>query len=94
MPMSYVYIMTNKRNTVLYTGVTADLARRVAQHKAGQGGDFTSRYRATKLVYFESFEDITLAIAREKQIKGGSRARKIYLVEKENPNWNDLSGEI
>lgn len=94
MPMSYVYIMTNQRNTVLYTGVTADLARRVAQHKQGIGGRFTSKYRITKLVHFEPFEDITLAIAREKQIKGGSRARKDVLVERDNPTWSDLSDQV
>ncbi len=94
MVMSYVYIMTNTRNAVLYTGVTNDLTRRVAEHKAGKGGAFSSKYRICKLVYFEPFEDVTLAIAREKVIKGGSRARKVYLVEKENPFWNDLSGQI
>ena len=94
MPMSYIYIMTNQRSTVLYTGVTADLARRVAQHKQGIGGRFTSKYRITKLVHFEPFEDITLAIAREKQIKGGSRVRKEYLIMKDNPTWRDLSGQL
>lgn len=94
MAMSYVYIMTNTHNTVLYTGVTNNLVRRVAEHKAGQGGPFTRKYRVCKLVYFEVFEDITLAIAREKVIKGGSRARKAYLVQKENPFWNDLSSQV
>lgn len=94
MVMSYVYIMTNTRNAVLYTGVTNDLTRRVAEHKAGKGGAFSSKYRICKLVYFEPFEDITLAITREKVIKGGWRARKVHLVEKENPLWNDLSGQI
>jgi len=86
----FVYIMTNKFNTVLYTGVTNDLMRRVWEHKEGSGSIFTSRYRVTKLVYYESYENINLAIAREKQIKGGSRQKKIDLVNGLNPNWNDL----
>jgi putative endonuclease len=77
----FVYIMTNKYNTVLYTGVTNDLMRRVWEHKEGSGSIFTSRYRVTKLVYYESHENINLAIAREKQIKGGSRQKKIDLVK-------------
>lgn len=94
MPMSYVYIMTNIRNSVLYTGVTADLARRVAEHKAGTGSAFTSKYRVTKLVYYEAFEDVALAIAREKAIKGGSRARKEALINRDNPLWKDLANQI
>jgi putative endonuclease len=89
----FVYIMTNKYNTVLYTGVTNDLKRRVWEHKEGLS-TFTSRYRVTKLVYYEEFENIHLAIAREKQIKGGSRQKKIDLVNNLNPNWNDLYEDI
>ena len=94
MPMSYVYIMTNIRNSVLYTGVTADLARRVAEHKSGTGSAFTAKYRVTKLVYYEVFEDVVLAIAKEKAIKGGSRARKEALINKDNPFWRDLADQI
>jgi len=86
----FVYIMTNKYNTVLYTGVTNDVMRRAWEHKEGIGSSFTSRYRVNKLVYYESYENINLAIAREKQIKGGSRQKKIDLVIRLNPDWNDL----
>ena len=82
--------MTNKRNTVLYTGVTNDLRRRAYQHRIGQGGSFTSRYNATKLVYYEVYDDVRDAIAREKQIKGGSRQRKRDLISAMNPEWQDL----
>jgi putative endonuclease len=86
----FVYIMTNKYNTVLYTGVTNDVMRRAWEHKEGIGSSFTSRYRVNKLVYYESYENINLAIAREKQIKGGSRQKKIDLVIRLKPDWNDL----
>src|SRR5512137_778206 len=89
----FVYIMTNQHNTVLYTGVTNDLMRRVWEHKQGFGSSFTNRYRVNKLVYYESYENINLAIAREKQIKGGSRQKKINLVNGFNPEWNDLIEE-
>jgi putative endonuclease len=90
----FVYIMTNKYNTVLYTGVTNNLERRVMEHKEGLGSIFTSRYHVTKLVYFETYENINFAIAREKQIKGGSRQKKIDLIKGLNPDWKDLSEEI
>jgi len=90
----YVYIMTNRRNTVLYTGVTNDLQRRVYEHKAELVGGFTKSYRATKLVYYEVFEDIENAILREKQIKAGSRQKKIDLVNGMNPGWRDLYEEL
>jgi putative endonuclease len=90
----FVYIMTNKYNTVLYTGVTNILLRRVWEHKEGTGSIFTSRYRVNKLVYYESYENINLAIAREKQIKGGSRQKKINLIVSLNPNWKDLYEEM
>ena len=89
----YVYIMTNRYNTVLYTGVTNDLMRRAYEHKAGLGGRFTSKYRVTKLVYYEEFADPNSAIAREKQIKGGSRQKKLDLVNEMNPEWKDLYEE-
>ena len=90
----FVYIMTNKRNTVLYTGVTNDLKRRAFEHKSGQGGRFTSKYKINKLVYFEVFDDPENAILREKQIKAGSRKKKIALIEEFNPAWRDLYDEI
>jgi putative endonuclease len=85
-----VYIMTNKYNTVLYTGVTNNLLRRVSEHKEGRGGNFTNRYKVTKLVYYEFTGDVNSAILREKQIKAGSRRKKIELVNEMNPEWKDL----
>jgi putative endonuclease len=90
----YVYIMTNFNNTVLYTGVTNDLQRRVSQHKSGEGGEFSRKFKATKLVYFESGSDIKEAILREKQIKGGSRQNKVDLVKSMNPGFKDLFDEL
>jgi putative endonuclease len=90
----YVYIMTNKNNTVLYTGVCNDLMTRVLEHKNKVNHkSFTAKYNVNKLVFFEYFQDINYAIAREKQIKAGSRAKKIVLIEKENKKWKDLSAE-
>ena len=86
-----VYIMTNFKNSVLYTGVTNDLIRRVFEHKTGLNpNSFTFRYKTTKLVYFESFHSIEEAIAREKRIKGGNRINKENLVNLFNPEWKDL----
>jgi putative endonuclease len=89
----FVCILTNDRQTVLYTGVTNDLPRRIGEHRAGFGG-FTSRYNLHKLVYFEEFHEINDAIAREKQIKGGSRRKKVALIDSMNPDWRDLSGDL
>lgn len=89
-----VYIMTNAHNTVLYTGVTNDLARRVYEHKNDLGSVFTKKYNVHKLVYYEVGDSIHSAIAREKQIKGGSRQKKIDLVNSLNPKWKDLYTEI
>jgi len=86
--------MTNKRNTVLYTGVTNDLKRRVYQHKEKLVEGFTKKYNITKLVYYEIFDNIKNAILREKQIKGGSRQKKIELINSMNPKWKDLYDEI
>jgi putative endonuclease len=86
--------MTNKHNTVLYTGVTNNLRRRVVEHRTGQGGKFTTKYKITKLVYYECGADINAAIEREKQIKGGSRQSKLDLVNKINPGWKDLFDEL
>ena len=88
-----VYIMTNAHHTVLYTGVTNELQRRILEHRAGKGSGFTKKYNITKLVYMESGADINLAIAREKQIKAGSRKKKIELIESINPDWKDLFEE-
>ena len=88
----YVYIMTNNSRT-LYTGVTNNLERRVYEHKNKLVAGFTSRYNVTKLVYYEETNDVQVALAREKQIKGWLRARKIALIEFENPKWKDLSLE-
>ena len=89
-----IYIMTNTHNTVLYTGMTNDLARRVYEHKNGLGGIFTRKYNVQKLVYYEVAEDVNTIIAREKQIKGGSRKKKIELIKSLNPEWKDLYEEI
>jgi putative endonuclease len=89
-----VYIMTNALNTVLYTGVTNNLQRRVKEHKSGNGGTFTHKYHTSKLVYYEVGSDIRCAIAREKQIKGGSRQKKIDLINSINPEWEDLYAEL
>ena len=86
----YVYIMTNHSGT-LYTGVTNDLHRRVWQHKQKQVPGFTARYSITRLVHYEETSDVVSAIAREKQIKGWRRDRKIVLIEQDNPEWRDLS---
>jgi putative endonuclease len=86
----YVYIMSNKSRT-LYTGVTSSLERRVYDHKRKVIQGFTTRYHITHLVYFEATQDIHAAVAREKQIKGWLRAKKIALIESLNPEWRDLS---
>lgn len=86
----YVYILTNKNNTVLYTGVTNDLARRCHEHKNKLVKGFTEKYNVDKLVYFELFDFIDLAINREKQIKGYSRKKKEDLIISINSNWTDL----
>ena len=87
-----VYILTNKYHTVLYTGVTSDLKKRIYQHKNKEfKSSFTSNYNCDKLVYFESFIRIEEAIAREKQIKAGSRKAKEELIKSTNPEWKDLS---
>ena len=86
----YVYIMTNKIHSVLYTGVTSNLIKRVHQHKHKTADGFTKKYNISKLVYFEVGQNAYSAIAREKQIKGGSRKKKIELVNSMNPDWKDL----
>ena len=86
----YVYILSNANNKVLYTGVTNDLERRCFEHKQKKIKGFTQKYNVDKLIYFEIFDFIDLAIAREKQIKGYSRIKKIALIEQFNIGWNDL----
>ena len=90
----YIYIATNKLNTVLYTGVTNDLIKRIWQHKNKVLPGFTSKYNINKLVYYEIFDDINEAIKREKKIKGGSRKKKINLIVKDNPKFKDLYEDI
>ena len=87
----YVYIMTNWNNEVLYIGVTNNIARRVYEHKEQLADGFTKKYNVNKLVYVESCEDVRDAITREKQLKGGSRKKKIDLISADNPQWSDLS---
>ena len=86
----FVYIVTNKNNSVLYTGITNNLKRRIYQHRKKLMQGFTSRYSATRLVYYEVFEDAEHAILREKQIKAGSRRKKVDLIESMNKDWVDL----
>ena len=86
----YVYILASKRNGTLYIGVTNDLERRLYEHKNNLLEGFTNKYNVDKLVFYEVYEDINSAIAREKQIKSGSRAKKIKLIEDMNTGWNDL----
>jgi putative endonuclease len=87
----YVYIITNKVNTVLYIGVTNNIVTRTWEHKQKIYKGFSSRYECNKLVYYEEFQWIQDAIAREKQLKGGSKKKKIGLILKDNPAWTDLS---
>jgi len=89
-----VYIMTNRYKTVLYTGVTNNLKRRVYEHKQHVVKGFTAKYNVEKLVYFEITSDIKAAIQREKQIKAGSRRKKIDLINSFNANWNDLFDDL
>ena len=90
----YVYIMTNKSNKVLYTGVTSDLKRRIYEHKEKLVDGFTKKYNVTKLVYYEVFDDIENAILREKQIKGKLRHKKIELINSMNKEWRELYEEL
>lgn len=89
-----VYILTNSRHTVLYTGVTNNLKRRLSEHKDKLGSAFTRKYNVNQLVYYECGDDISVAIAREKRIKAGSRQDKIDLINGINPEWKDLSKEF
>ena len=88
---SYIYILFNKRNGTLYTGVTSDLKKRIYEHKNKTYDSFTAKYDVHKLGYYEEYNDIKQAIEREKQIKAGSRKKKIILIESMNSEWKDLS---
>ena len=91
----YIYICTNKRNTVLYVGITSKLLERIQQHKEKQDkNSFTAKYNIDKLVYYEECGDAYIAISREKQIKAGSRKKKIELVESINLGWKDLTEDM
>ncbi len=89
----YVYILATHRNGTLYTGVTSDLVRRVYQHKQSLVAGFTKKYGVHRLVYYESTNDVSAAIRREKQLKKWKRAWKIRLIEERNPSWEDLPVE-
>ncbi len=89
-----VYILSNKAGSVLYTGVTRDLPRRIEEHRGRVVPGFASKYGATRLVYYEVGGDIYGAIEREKQIKAGSRRRKLELIRALNPDWRDLADEL
>jgi putative endonuclease len=90
----FVYILANRWNLVLYTGITSDLVRRVFEHREKLVEGFTRKYNVYKLIYYEVYTDVMEAIAREKQIKGYSRKKKAALIEKTNSKWNDLYDEI
>ena len=89
-----IYILASRRNATLYLGVTSDLPKRIYQHRNKIVHGFTARYGCTRLVYFELHADMAAAITREKQIKGGSRAKKLAVIEAVNPSWRDLYEEI
>jgi len=92
---SWVYIVTNRRDGVLYVGVTSDLKGRITKHKnKTYANSFSAQYNLDKLVHFEKIDGITNAIEREKQLKAGNRARKVKLIEGMNPEWRDLFGEL
>jgi putative endonuclease len=88
------YIMANRRNGVLYTGVTSNLPQRVHQHRTGLTPGFAKLHRCKLLVYYEQYDEMDAAIAREKQLKAGSRERKVALIEAFNPDWRDLYGDF
>ena len=87
------YLLANRKNGTVYVGVSGNLSKRMLEHKNGMNEGFSKKYDLKKLVYFESFEVVENAIKREKQLKAGKRATKVQLIEKDNPNWDDLSAE-
>jgi len=90
----YVYILTNDFNNLLYTGITNDLKRRVSEHKASLTDGFTKKYKINRLVYYETGGDVNGALFREKQIKSGSRKKKLEIINGFNPEWNDLYDDL
>jgi putative endonuclease len=90
----YVYIMTNRNNTTLYTGVTSDLRKRIFEHKEKLVEGFTKKYNIIKLMYYEACDNVKTAISREKQIKDGSRQKKVNLINNTNDEWRDLYDEL
>ena len=89
-----IYIMANKRNGTLYTGVTSDLIKRVYEHKHAETAGFTKKHNCKTLVYYEQYENMWDAIEREKQIKSGSRKKKLALIESKNPDWEDMYEDL
>ena len=94
MKTAYIYILTNEYNKVLYIGVTSNLIKRIYEHKNKFIDGFSKKYNLNKLVYYETIEDITTAIEREKYLKGKTRKYKLELINKKNPNWEDLYERI
>ena len=94
MKQGYTYILTNKNNTALYVGVTSDLVKRIWEHKNHVVEGFTKKYKIDKLVYYEMFDDIQVAIEREKYLKGKTRAYKNQLIESKNQEWKDLYEDV
>lgn len=92
--MYFVYIMASKRNGTLYIGVTNDLVRRGWEHKQGTGSDFTKKYDVNRLVYLEEYADVRLAIQRERTMKDWKRQWKVELIQKANPDWDDLYNKV
>ena len=90
----YVYIVTNKKDGVLYVGITTNLTRRIYEHRNELTEGFTQKYKLKKLIYFEEYDEYAIAIKREKRLKEWQRQWKIDLIEKENPKWNDLYEQI
>jgi putative endonuclease len=90
----WVYIVTNRNQSVLYIGVTNSLSRRVWEHREGTGANFPAAYRCKKLIYYEHYTNVDEAIARETQLKKWSRAKKIALINRMNPSWFDLSSDV
>jgi putative endonuclease len=90
----YVYLLASHRNGTLYIGITSDLVKRIWQHKNEVAEGYTKEYQVKRLVYFETYKDVNEAIVREKRLKHWNRKWKLALIEKDNPNWNDLYDEI
>ncbi|MDY4841259.1 MAG: GIY-YIG nuclease family protein [Alphaproteobacteria bacterium] len=94
MKRAYIYILASQRNGTLYVGITNNIIRRIFEHKNGSIDGFTKKYKVTRLVYYEVYDDLQAAIAREKELKGWLRKRKIELIEQQNPNWIDLYEDL